>query len=167
MGEVKKNMRPKYTSDEDRIIVLETSATKAYCNSSRTIELFDIVAQRLNASEHSRAKSNARSVRDRFYRLLKRWRAKDEKQRKCSGIDKVFTDVDVAMLDILEGIKDAEDEKLSVRLKEKEKKEKTKAVDAAILECASKLAKRARFAAHCASRWRNRKHNKAVERRCF
>ncbi len=69
--------RPKFSAEEDRVIVHETNTAKACCTPRKKMELVEEVARRLNATSHCQGETTFATVCDRFHRIVKKWKSTD------------------------------------------------------------------------------------------
>lgn len=132
----KKKMRIRFNTEEDRIIIHEVYSLKAYCTPGRATSLFKEVAKQLNSSEHCQEEVSGKQVQDRFTRLVKNWRTKENKMRAQTGIGEDITDEDTLMCSMVAAIDDLAEDKQEVREAEKLKQEKQKKVDASVIDYA-------------------------------
>lgn len=121
----RRNPRPNYSNQEDRIIIEEALATKAY----RNLTLFSTVATKVNQSPFCLGFSSERSVKDRFFKLLKTWRSCDGKLRGKSGTEETFGEMERMLAEVDAELKDISEEKQTERANEKKKQEAMRKAD--------------------------------------
>eukprot|EP00171_Calliarthron_tuberculosum_P002264 IDg2264t1 len=117
-----KKKRPNYSQGEDSIIITEVFATKAYCIPNRQAGLFEEVAKRLNDNPKVRGKVTRRSVRDGFYRLVKKWRADEKTKKENQESSEEVREEYKLIADMVSALDDIEEERTAVREADKLKR---------------------------------------------
>lgn len=128
--------RPWFSSAEDRIILHEIYSKRAFCAVGNAINLFGEVAETLNDSNCCQGEVNAKSVRDRFYTMVKKFRTTDKYKRGLSGTDEIVSKEDEILYSMVSAIDDILEEKEAVKSADRVKKEKQKLADQAVKEYA-------------------------------
>lgn len=132
----RKNPRPRFSKEEDRIIIHEVYATKAFCATKNASELYAQVANTLKHSTECQGEVTGKSVRDRFFRLVSNFRTSDQYKRSLSGTSENVTEEDKIMASMVSAIDDIAEEKEAVRQADELKKSKQKQADEAVLDYA-------------------------------
>jgi hypothetical protein len=84
---VRRGRRPKFTAEEDLIIVCEVSASKAHSASfGSNREHFAVAAEPANANPAMQTSVSSKGIQDRYGKLQALFDRRDAAQRKMSGI---------------------------------------------------------------------------------
>lgn len=128
---------PNFSAEEDLVIVRAAYELKAFSKPKQDVE-FGEFAHVLEKSPHcKRSHVSWRTVRDRFFRIMRIWKAGDAKKKAKSGDVEEVTPMDEMLTEIVSILGDKYEEKQSKRETEKKKKESSKRTDEFVLECAS------------------------------
>ena len=113
----------KWTRQHDIEFCKEVVASKLFETKKRSAEraqVWEAIAKNLEKMEFPKFKVEQRSVRDRFKRLIKQFRKKENDERRASGISPELTELDTLLEEISE--KEEASEALAAEMVENEKK---------------------------------------------
>ena len=137
----KRGRRSKFTSEEDLVILREVAASKAHVAPyGKTMELFQVAADAANNNDVMSKKLTAKSIQDRFSRLIKDFEASDKRERSLSGIEGHFGEAEELLSLMKEARDDKEDEEKKIRQELKEADEAKMRAGDQILQMATSRA---------------------------
>lgn len=136
-----KKKPPNFTPEEDFILVQAAWETKAFCKPKQAVGFEEVAKIFREAAACNRTGVTWRTVRDRFFRIVKMWRANDAKKRAKSGTAEEVTKQDEILGHIVAVLDDLEEEKQAIREAESKKKAAQKIADEIVLDCATKRRK--------------------------
>lgn len=128
--------KPRFSKEEDSVIVHEVYATRAFCALKNASKLYAEVASTLNGKDFCKREVSWKSVSDRFSRLAANWRKSDKYKRGLSGVSEEYCEEDKLMCSMVAAMDDIDEERAAVRQAGQLKKEKQKTLDNTVKECA-------------------------------
>ena len=120
----------KWSDDKDKILLREIIVEEPYKFKPKSKErgnIWTVIATHLN--EFANFNVNQRSVRDQFNLLATKYKQKQRYELAASGISPEVTEIDIALEEILEKMKEAEAEYVKMT-EEKQKKDDKEKCDA-------------------------------------
>jgi hypothetical protein len=121
---VRRGRRPKFTAEEDLIIVREVSASKAHIASFGTKrELFAVAAERANANPAMKTSVSSKSIQDRYVKLQTLFDRGDAAQRKMSGVGGEVGELEELLCEMQEARDDLETQQVAQRTAAREREE--------------------------------------------
>jgi hypothetical protein len=121
---VRRGRRPKFTAEEDLIIVREVSASKAHIASFGTKrELFAVAAERANANPAMKTSVSSKSIQDRYVKLQTLFDRGDAAQRKMSGVGGEVGELEELLGEMQEARDDLETQQVAQRTAAREREE--------------------------------------------
>ena len=103
----KPGRRSKFSTSENLIIIQEVAASKAHiAPHGETMARFQEAAIEANANPSFAHSVNAKSIHDRFLRLVEDFETSDAQEKAMSGVGEEIEEVDALLGDIVEARKD-------------------------------------------------------------
>ena len=105
-----KPVRTRFTNDEEAILLKEVIAAGAHVAAyGKKEKAFDCATGKINDNPHFRHEVKTRAVQEKFCKMVKEFRARDNKDRKKSGVSDNLSETDALLACIVDAVDDAEE----------------------------------------------------------
>lgn len=100
-----RSARIKFSAEDDLIIIKEVAATHAHLASFGTVQRkFADAAQKTNSNPNFRGCVNARSIQERFRKIMSTFKKEEARDRARSGTGGELSEADGLLLDMMEAV---------------------------------------------------------------